>query len=118
MEMAQGLSRKSVFPDTNAVANGVAGWVVGALQGRVRIKWRGTAASVRVRSQMELVETLSLGGKRQVMLIECQGERYLVGCGPDAVATIEKLAPESRPAAPATVSSTHNATRSVAQAWL
>ncbi len=62
---------------------------------------------------MELVETLSLGGKRQVMLIECQGERYLVGCGPDAVATIEKVTPDTptgRPAAPAA--------KTVAQAWL
>ncbi|MHB1023757.1 MAG: flagellar biosynthetic protein FliO [Acidobacteriaceae bacterium] len=30
--------------------------------------------------QMSLVETLSLGGKRQLMLVECAGQCYLVGC--------------------------------------
>ncbi len=113
MELAQGIARKPLFPVNPATVNGLAGWITGALQGRVRIKWRGNAASVRVRPQMELVETLSLGGKRQVMLIECQGERYLVGCGPDAVATIEKVvpdAPQLRPAVPST--------KTVAQAWL
>jgi len=80
--------------------------MAGALQGRVKIKWRGTPAT-RVEQHMELIETLSLGGKRQVMLIECEGERYLVGCGNDAVATIEKVSANTRPAV-----------KTVAQTWL
>ena len=114
MELSQGMVRKPLFSVNPETVHGLAGWVAGALQGRVRIKWRGSAASARVRPQMELVETLSLGSKRQVMLIECQGERYLVGCGPDAVATIERVVPETRPA---TLPTAHT-TRTVAQAWL
>jgi hypothetical protein len=35
-----------------------------------------------------MVECLSLGGRRQLMLVECSGERYLVGGGADTVETI------------------------------
>jgi flagellar biogenesis protein FliO len=38
--------------------------------------------------QMRLLETLSLGGKRQLMLVECGSERYLVGCGLESIQTI------------------------------
>ena len=108
MELTQGLglSRRQGLESTAPADTGLAGWVAGALQGRIKIKWRGTPAT-RVEQHMELVETLSLGGKRQVMLIECEGERYLVGCGPDSVATIEKVTQDSR-----------RTVKTVAQAWL
>ncbi len=107
--LGQGRSGKSVRNELPAASQGLGSWVVGALQGRVRIKWKSTPSAnpARAHQKMELVETLSLGGKRQVMLIECQGERYLVGCGTDSVATIEKLSPETRPAA----------IKAVAQTW-
>ena len=89
-------------------AGGLAGWVVGALQGRVRIKWRG-GSRARVQ-QMQLVETLSLGGKRQVMLVDCEGERYLVGCGADTVTSIAKVSAAMVEARPAV--------KSLAQTWL
>jgi hypothetical protein len=37
---------------------------------------------------MELVEVLALGGKRQLLLVVCDGQRYLVGAGGDGVQTI------------------------------
>jgi hypothetical protein len=37
---------------------------------------------------MELVETLNLGSKRQLLLIVCDGQRILVGAGGDSVASI------------------------------
>jgi Flagellar biosynthesis protein, FliO len=37
---------------------------------------------------MELIETLSLGGKRQLMLVRCGGQHFLVGGGFDTVETI------------------------------
>jgi hypothetical protein len=43
---------------------------------------------------MHLVETLALGGKKQLMLVECWGRKYLVGCGPDVVQAITAI--ESR----------------------
>lgn len=107
MELMQGFTRRQEI-ESVAPAGGLAGWVLGTLQGRVRIKWRA-ASRARVQ-QMQLVETLSLGGKRQVMLIECEGERYLVGCGADTVATLVKVT--------AAVDGTEQAARSLAQTWL
>jgi len=87
MEIVQGFTRRQEIEKVASVG-GLAGWVVGALQGRVRLKWRGgSRANVQ---QLQLLETLPLGGKRQVMLIACAGEHYLIGCGPDSVATIVK----------------------------
>jgi hypothetical protein len=106
MELAPGFLRRQELESVPPANQGLAGWVAGALQGRIKIKWRGSAAA-RVEQHMELLETLSLGGKRQVMLIECEGERYLVGCGQDTVATIEKVSPESR-----------RTVKTVAQSWL
>jgi flagellar biogenesis protein FliO len=107
MELVQGFTRRQEIERAPA-AGGLGAWVVGALQGRVRIKWRGGAA-VRMQ-QMQLLETLALGGKRQMMLVACEGERYLVGCGAEAVTSIVKLmasTPEARPAV-----------KNVAQTWL
>jgi flagellar biogenesis protein FliO len=43
---------------------------------------------------MELVEVLQLGGKRQLMLVECDGRRYLVGAGGDSVHSIAEIGDE------------------------
>ncbi len=50
--------------------------------------------------QLSLVETLSLGGKKQLILVECSGVRYLVGCAdgvqaivPASVQMSEKVRP-------------------------
>lgn len=107
MEVMQGFMRRQEMEQVPPTG-GLAGWMVGALQGRVRIKWRG-GSRARVQ-QMQLIETLSLGGKRQVMLVACEGERYLVGCGADTVTSIAKVSPllaESRPQV-----------KSLAQTWL
>jgi flagellar biogenesis protein FliO len=107
MELVQGFTRRQEI-EKAVPAGGLAGWVVGALQGRVRIKWRA-GASHRMQ-QMQLLETLPLGGKRQVMLVACDGEHYLVGCGPDSVTALVKVVPslaESRPTI-----------KTMAQTWL
>jgi len=49
--------------------------------------------------QMELLETLPLGGRRQLMLVRCAGERFLVGGGVDSVETIVKIGEDSEFAA-------------------
>ena len=46
------------------------------------------------RKQLRLVETLALGGKRQLMLVTCAGESFLVGGGLDSVETIVRLKAE------------------------
>ena len=62
---------------------GLAGWVFDLLRGLGK-----RDAHVK---QMELVETLALGGKRQLMLVSCGGERFLVGGGPESVETIVRV---------------------------
>ena len=62
---------------------GLAGWVLGLLRGLGKRK-----ACVK---QMELIETLALGGKRQLMLVSCGGERFLVGGGLESVETIVRV---------------------------
>jgi flagellar biogenesis protein FliO len=44
-------------------------------------------SQMRTKNQrrMRVVETLSLGGKRSLFLVECEGRSFFVGCGGDAV---------------------------------
>jgi flagellar biogenesis protein FliO len=69
---------------------GLADWVLNLLRG-----WRGRRETQR--EQLRLLETLSLGGKRQLMLVMCAGERFLVGGGPESVETIVRLKSEIWP---------------------
>jgi flagellar biogenesis protein FliO len=64
---------------------GLAGWILS----RLRSAYRAKAST---QEKMRLVETLSLGGRRQLMLVECCGDRFLVGCGTDNVGTIARIA--------------------------
>jgi hypothetical protein len=46
---------------------------------------------VRGERRLELIETLRLGGKRQLMLVLCDGQRVLVGAGGDSVHSIAEI---------------------------
>ena len=74
----------NVGPVAAPAIPGLAGWVLRLLR-----VWRGRREMQR--EQLKLVETLSLGGKRQLMLVTCAGERFLVGGGPESVETIVRL---------------------------
>lgn len=63
---------------------GLAGWAIGLMKNRRYLR----EAPQR---QMRLEETLSLGGKRQLLLISCAGERFLVGGSLDRVEVIVPL---------------------------
>jgi len=39
-------------------------------------------------NQLQLIQTLPLSGRKQLMLIECAGERFLVGGGSDSIQAI------------------------------
>jgi flagellar biogenesis protein FliO len=67
---------------------GVAGWVLGLARG-----WR--EPRVFQKKQLQLVETLPLGGKRQLMLVTCAGESFLVGGSFESVETIVRLRGEA-----------------------
>lgn len=49
----------------------------------------------RAKRRMELIEMLPLGGKRQLMLVVCDGQRYLVGAGGDSIHSIAEMRPLS-----------------------
>ena len=66
---------------------GLAGWVLGLVRGR-----RGQRLTQQ--RQLQLVETLPLGGKRQLMLVTCAGEGFLVGGSFESVETIVRLKAE------------------------
>jgi flagellar biogenesis protein FliO len=40
------------------------------------------------RNQMKLVESLALGNRRQLLLVVCDNQRYLVGAGADSVGSL------------------------------
>jgi hypothetical protein len=48
----------------------------------------GTGTSTR---RLRVLETLAIGPKKQLLLVSCDGERYLVGTGPDSVQTITRV---------------------------
>jgi flagellar biogenesis protein FliO len=63
---------------------GLAGWLLCLLR-----NWRGQREAQQ--KQLRLLETLPLGGKRQLMLVTCAGESFLVGGGLESVETIVRL---------------------------
>ncbi len=74
---------------------GLAGWVMGQLRDlRSRREIH--------RKQLRLVETLPLGGKRQLMLVTCGRESFLVGGGMDSIETIVRLKTGASPDVAAT----------------
>src|SRR5580693_3286000 len=93
MRVLQRAGRKELNTVATIAAHEVqelAGWMLGLLRG-----WRGQREMQR--KQLRLVETLSLGGKRQLMLVTCAGESFLVGGGMDSVETIVRLEAEVSP---------------------
>lgn len=46
---------------------------------------------------MTLVETLALGEKRQLQLVICDGERFLVGVGGDSIQAILRVGGDGTP---------------------
>ena len=45
----------------------------------------------QARRQMTIVETLPLGHRKEVVLVSCAGERFLVGTGAEGVQTIVRI---------------------------
>ncbi len=74
---------------------GLAGWVMGLLRGLGNQR-------ERPQKHLRLVETLPLGGKRQLMLVTCAGQSFLVGGGMESVETIVQLRAEVSPGAATT----------------
>lgn len=63
---------------------GLVGWLIGVCGSRARFRDR----SMR---RMQLLETLAIGGKRQLALVRCGDEQFLIGLGAETVSTIVKV---------------------------
>jgi flagellar biogenesis protein FliO len=94
MQFMQGVRPQNLNGMATSEVQGLAGWVLGLARG-----WREPRVSQK--KQLQLVETLPLGGKRQLMLVTCAGESFLVGGSFESVETIVRLRaePSSDPAA-------------------
>ena len=53
----------------------------------------GGVSSRPEKKRMRVLETLALGPKKQLVLVSCDGERFLVGTGPESVQTILRVGP-------------------------
>jgi hypothetical protein len=56
------------------------------------VKWRHAQPA---RKQMRVLETLSLGGRKQMMLVSCGGERFLLATGAEVIHSLVRLQPET-----------------------
>ena len=74
-----------------AELEGLAGWLLTIL--RRQPLFAGPRKRTQ-RKHMRLLETLPMGPKRHLYLVTCDGERFLVGTGPESVQTITRVRPE------------------------
>ena len=74
---AQGWLRRSVI------------FIVNACGG----EWAGVRRATK--RHMRLIETLPLGAKKQLLLVACDGERFLIGTGPESVQSILRVRPQT-----------------------
>jgi Flagellar biosynthesis protein, FliO len=81
---AVGQQRLSGPTATSFEASGLVECVLSLLRG-----WRGEHAVQQ--KQLRLVETLALGGKRELMLVTCGEESFLIGGGPESVESIVRV---------------------------
>lgn len=76
---------------TQADVQGLAGWLLALMKGGslfAGVRGRGE------RRHMRVVEALPMGPKRNLYLVSCDGERFLVGTGTESVQTIVRVRPE------------------------
>jgi flagellar biogenesis protein FliO len=88
MRLLQGVRTGNLEEVSAPEVAGLTGWLSALVRG-----WRGERACQQ--RQLQLVETLPLGGKRQLMLVTCAGESFLVGGSFESVETIVRLRAET-----------------------
>jgi flagellar biogenesis protein FliO len=93
MALTLRIARRDMQGGTGSqIQTGLAAWLLARSRGFFQNGLAGMGGA-RARRRMELVETLQLGGKRQLMLVTCEGRRYLVGAGGDSVHSIAEMPP-------------------------
>lgn len=71
-------------PKTSSPPAGLAAWLLDRLSG-------ASAKRQVATRQMHLLETLPLGGKRNLMLVSCAGELFLVGGSFEGIESIVRV---------------------------
>jgi flagellar biogenesis protein FliO len=90
-ELAMEITQENVHGGrTSGAQSGLAVWLLAWFQTPLREHF-ARIGKPRSKRRMELVEMLQLGGKRQLMLVVCDGQRYLVGAGGDSVQSIAEM---------------------------
>jgi len=74
-------------------ATGLLHAAVGAIVRLAGGAWAG--ARTPAERRMQVLETLTLGARKQLLLISCDGERFLVGTGSDQVNSIVRVVREA-----------------------
>ncbi len=69
---------------------GLAEMLLGWWRTSWRVKVRGLRGA-QGPQRMQLIEVLQLGGRRQLMMVICDGRRYLVGTGGDGVQSVVEM---------------------------
>lgn len=83
MQFLQGAVRAS-GAKASAYPGSLAGWLLARLKG-------AGAKRQAANKQMHLLETLPLGGKRNLMLVSCAGEHFLVGGSVEGIESIVRV---------------------------
>ena len=81
-------ARTSGSVSTSTGSAGIPAAAAHGLAGVVGQWWRARTQQPR---QMRLVETLAIGPKRSVALLELDGQQFLVGMGADGVSTLLQI---------------------------
>ncbi len=84
MHLVKREERASMPP---AQVGGLAGWIMAW----AHTLWRGATMRRDGKRQMCVIETLSIGGRKQLVLVSCGGEQFLVGTGAESVQTIVRV---------------------------
>lgn len=75
----------------SVVGNGLAGWLSASVKS-LKVRQESKESS----RQMKVLETLSLGPQKQLLLVRCGEECFLVGTGTESVMVIQRVAPGTK----------------------
>ena len=76
-------------PVSRAGGQGMLRRLLDALVSLAAGEWVGSRPAAE--RHIRVVETMAFGAKKQLVLVSCDGERFLVGVGPDSVQSIVRL---------------------------
>jgi hypothetical protein len=68
---------------------GILGWAMEMIVNLAGGAWAASRSAKPRR--MKVLETLAIGPKKQLLMVSCDGQKYLVGTGPESVQTIVRM---------------------------